>query len=99
MSESTPDVCGYRLYLTCQDADQAVLLCVGTDGKEIWRRTVGPGAKLHGEGNGASASPDTDGKHVYAFVGSGDLACYDFDGAEVWKFNVQDRYGKFQIQW
>jgi outer membrane protein assembly factor BamB len=26
------------------------------------------------------------------------LACFDFDGKEVWKFNVQDRYGKFRIQ-
>ena len=32
-------------------------------------------------------------------MGSGDLACYDFEGNEVWKFNVQDRYGKFKIQW
>ena len=50
------------------------------------------------EGNEASASPSTDGKHVYAFAGTGDLACFDFDGKEVWKFNAQERYGKFKIQ-
>ena len=99
MGESTPAVWGDRIFLTYQDADHAVLLCLDTDGKEVWRRDVGPGAKLHGEGNGASASPATDGKHVYAFIGSGELACYDFDGNETWKFNVQDRYGKFKIQW
>src|SRR6185437_10838583 len=39
----------------------------------------------------------TDGKHVYAFVGSGDLACFDFDGKDIWKFNAQERYGRFKI--
>ena len=50
------------------------------------------------EGNDASPSPSTDGKHVCAFVGTGDLACFDFDGKEVWQFNAQERYGKFNIQ-
>ena len=60
----------------------------------------GPGhqGRRGNEGNGASASASTDGKHVWAFVGSGELACLDFDGNEVWKFNTQDRYGKFNIQ-
>jgi outer membrane protein assembly factor BamB len=35
---------------------------------------------------------------VWFFVGSGELACLDFEGNEVWKFNVQDRYAKFNIQ-
>lgn len=98
---STPAVWGDRLFLTCQDGNHVALLCVGTDGKEVWRRMVGAGGgKInHDEGNGASASPSTDGKHVYAFVGSGELACFDFDGNESWKFNVQDRYGKFLMQW
>src|SRR5262249_6875312 len=39
----------------------------------------------------------TDGKLVWAFVGTGILACYDFDGNEAWKFDLQDRYGKFNI--
>ena len=29
--------------------------------------------------------------------GNGELACYDFDGKEVWKFNTQERYGKFRL--
>jgi outer membrane protein assembly factor BamB len=35
---------------------------------------------------------------VWCFFGTGILACYDRDGNEVWKFDVQDRYGKFDIQ-
>src|SRR5439155_19319395 len=38
-----------------------------------------------------------DGKYVYAFVGSGDFAAFDFDGNQVWKFNAQERYGPFKI--
>src|SRR5258708_40107745 len=77
-----------------------VLLCGGTDGKHVRMRKVGTSTqKARGdEGNGASASPSTDGTHVFAFVGSGDLACFDFDGNEVWKYNTQDRYGKFRNQ-
>jgi outer membrane protein assembly factor BamB len=52
---------------------------------------------MRGEGNDASASPSTDGKNVYVFFGTGDLAGFDFDGKEVWHFNVQDRYGKLNI--
>ena len=49
------------------------------------------------EGNLASPSPSTDGKHVWAMMGTGDLACFTADGKQVWKFNLQDRYGKFDI--
>ena len=101
MGESTPAVWGDRVFLTCQDGDHVALLCVGTDGVEKWRKKVGPGGRTiqRDEGNGASASPSTDGQHVYAFAGSGELACFDLDGNQAWGFNVQDRYGKFQMQW
>ena len=74
-------------------------LCASTDGKQLWKRQLGTNRPIRGdEGNGASPSPSTDGKHVFVFVGSGQLACFDFDGNEVWKFNAQDRYGRFQTQ-
>jgi hypothetical protein len=100
MGGSTPVVWGERIFLTSEHGNDLVLLCVGTDGKERWKRKVGTAtAKVRrDEGNGASASPSTDGKHVWAFVASGELACFDLEGNEVWKFNTQDRYGKFRIQ-
>lgn len=100
---STPCVWGDRLFLTCREGDtpNLLLLCIGTDGKEKWRRSMGKtnrkGLVRGDEGNDASASPCTDGKHVYAFVGGGDFAAFDFEGKEVWRFNAQDRYGKFRI--
>lgn len=97
---STPAVWGERIFLTSDDGRDLYGLCVSTAGKELWRVKLGSGGgrARADEGNSASPSPSTDGKHVWFFVGSGILACYDLDGKEVWKFNVQDRYGKFSIQ-
>jgi outer membrane protein assembly factor BamB len=97
---STPAVWVDRIFFTSQDGDDLVLMCVRTDGKELWRRKLGTGKfKARGdEGNLASASPSTDGKHVWVFVGSGELGCFDFEGNEAWKVNLQERYGRFKIQ-
>ncbi len=103
-SGGTPVVWGDRIFLTSEDKGTLVLLCVGTDGKEIWKKKVGgagSGRKMGNEGNTTTgASPCTDGKHVIAFAGnSGELVCFDFDGKEIWKVDLQARYGKFQMQW
>lgn len=99
---STPCVSGDRIFLTSTVGanEEVAALCVSAAGKELWRKPLG-GANIRtppGEGDTAGASPSTDGKHVWFFCSSGELACLDFDGNEVWKFNVQKRYGKFQIQ-
>lgn len=98
---STPVVWRDRIFLTSADGESLVLLCVSTSGKLLWKRTVGGGNYdvRQGESNAASPSPSTDGKYVWVFFGTGVLACYDFDGEEVWKFNVQERYNKFSIWW
>jgi outer membrane protein assembly factor BamB len=101
LAGSTPVIWGERIFLTSGEGRDLVLLCLGTDGKMRWKRKVGTAGRLvikGGEANEASASPSTDGKHVYAFVGSGDFACFDLDGKEIWKFNAQARYGRFRIQ-
>jgi outer membrane protein assembly factor BamB len=100
MGASTPAVWQDHIFLTSEDGGNVVLLCAGTDGKERWRRPLASGRirVRRDEGNGASSSPSTDGRHVWAFAHTGDLACFDFDGKEVWRFNAQQRYGKFDIQ-
>lgn len=97
---SSPVVWEDRIFVTSADGKDLVLICVGTDGKEQWRQTVATGDRKvrDDEGNAASPSASTDGKHVWTFMGTGDLACYTVEGAPVWKFNVQDRYGKLKIQ-
>jgi outer membrane protein assembly factor BamB len=97
---STPVVWGDRIFLTSEDGQGVVLLCAGTDGKELWRRPLARGSSryMRDEGDLASPSPCTDGKHVYAYAGTGDFASFDLDGNEAWHFNAQERYGTFRIQ-
>jgi outer membrane protein assembly factor BamB len=94
---STPCVWGDRIFLTALGGGDVALLCLGTDGKQKWKRDMGPGSQLYrnGEGDAASASCSTDGKHVWAFAGNGKLGCYDFDGKPVWEIDAADKYGKF----
>jgi len=98
---ATPAIWGDRIFLTDAEGSDLVLRCVSTDGRALWKRVVGTGNKpvRNDEGNYASPSPSTDGKHVWSLIGTGDLACYDFEGSEVWKTNLQNEYGKFQIQY
>ena len=97
IGSATPAVSGSRVFLTSQSGDDVVLLCLDTDGKEQWRHRLGQGgAKGHEkENNSASSSPSTDGKLVFALIGSGDFTALDFSGKEVWRFDAQERYGKF----
>jgi outer membrane protein assembly factor BamB len=99
---STPVVWGDRIFLTspAEDDDALRLICVSTAGDVVWQREMGKGNRnaRSTEGNSAAPSPSTDGSHVWAFLGTGVLGCFDFDGNEVWKFNIQDRYGKLIIE-
>ena len=82
------------------DDGKLVLMCLDTNGGLAWQRDVTAGNKnVRGdEGNFASPSPSTDGKHVWAMFGNGVLVCFDVSGNEVWRANLQERYGRFQIQ-
>jgi outer membrane protein assembly factor BamB len=97
---ATPVVWGDRIFLSSSKGEDLVLLCASTDGKTLWERKVSTGdrAVRGDEGNSASPSPVTDGKHVWTFMANGQLACFDFDGKPAWSFNLQDRYGAFKIQ-
>jgi outer membrane protein assembly factor BamB len=44
----------------------------------------------------ASPSPATDGEHIYAFFGSGDVFCLDFSGRLVWQRSLAAEYGEFE---
>jgi outer membrane protein assembly factor BamB len=97
---STPAVWNDRIFLTSADGDDLVLICASTAGKELWKKTLSSGNRRvrDDEGNYASPSPSTDGKQVWAYVGTGHLACFTVDGEEVWQADLQERYGKFDIQ-
>ncbi|MCG9126347.1 PQQ-binding-like beta-propeller repeat protein [Candidatus Poribacteria bacterium] len=96
---STPVIWDDKIFLTCADGEELVLMCINTQGDELWKRTLATGNRRSrgDEVNFASPSPTTDGKHVWAFLGSGDLVCYDYDGNQVWKTNLAERYGEFNL--
>ena len=57
-------------------------------GRMLWQRTLVeelPHEGGHHTGSLASHSPVTDGKRVFAFLGSRGLYCLDLEGAVVWK--------------
>ena len=75
------------------------LLCYHRkDGKLLWQKTAvvaTPHEDTHSTNGFASASPCTDGQHVYAHFGSRGLYCYTMDGKFVWK---RDDFGKMQTR-
>ncbi len=71
-----------------------VLMCLDrTTGDTLWERiatTATPHEGTHNTNNYASASPTTDGEHVYAHFGSQGLYCYTLDGERVWDRDFGD---------
>lgn len=68
-----------------------------SDGKIAWEKTVNellPHEGGHYTASLASASPVTDGKHVYAYFGSHGLYCLDFDGNIKWQHDLGDMHSK-----
>lgn len=79
---------------------QFVILCIDRNtGKTIWQKIAREEVPHEGTQQNntfASASPITDGKHVFAFFGSRGLYCYDMDGNLKWSKdfgNMQTRNG------
>lgn len=72
-------------------------------GKMKWQKTAIeaiPQQDTHSTNGYASASPCTDGKHVYSHFGSQGLYCYTMDGELVWKrsdfgqMNTRNSFGE-----
>jgi outer membrane protein assembly factor BamB len=101
MGASTPCIWGDKLFITTQEGADLFVKCIGTDGLAKWSEKLGTSRGRpyrNDEGNDASASCSTDGKHVFAFAGSGHVAAFDFAGKKVWGFDAQEKYGEFSIQ-
>ena len=69
---------------------QFVLLCLDRQtGKTLWQKVAREEVPHEGhranDGSFASASPVTDGKHVFAYFGSRGLHCYDRQGNLEWE--------------
>ncbi len=106
-SAATPIVSGERIFLTStvKDSDQLVVMAIHPSGKVLWKKSVAEGAydfqgglaQFKTETSPASPSPVTDGKHLWVLFGNGTLAALDFDGNEVWRVDLEARYGEFSF--
>lgn len=90
---SSPIISGDRIFVTTcleTEGNRDLLSLDRKTGKILWQKTI-VNARLeqkHRENSFASATPCTDGKHVYvAFLSFPNMvvACYDFDGNKVWE--------------
>ena len=80
-----------------------VVLCLDrASGKTIWEKVateVVPHEGHHNDNDFASATPVTDGKHLYVSFGSRGVYCYDMDGNLKWKrdfgkLNTKNSFGE-----
>lgn len=87
---SGPIVVGDRVIVTCSGGDkqdQLYTVCLDAKtGKELWKQEFWATGRcyVHPLSANAAPTPASDGKHVYAFYSSNDLACMDLDGNLKW---------------
>ena len=99
---ANPVVWDDRVFLTASDGnDQGELhvICIDRDtGRERWhRRLWGTAPTLFYPKSGmAGPSPVTDGEHLWAAFGTGDIFCFDRDGDLLWQRALSDEYGAFE---
>ncbi len=97
---STPIVWNQRIYVTAPIEGKDALLAFDWSGKVLWQTTLGaekPGK--HRNGSGCNSSPVTDGKLVFVYFKSGQLAAVDFEGKVRWQTNLTERFGKDTLYW
>jgi outer membrane protein assembly factor BamB len=87
---SSPIVIGSRVVVTCSSGvkqDRLHVLCFDAEsGKQLWQRQFwATGRTLsHPTSANAAPTPASDGKLIFAFYSSNDLACLDTDGNLKW---------------
>ncbi|QVL31900.1 PQQ-binding-like beta-propeller repeat protein [Telmatocola sphagniphila] len=107
---STPAIWNDHIFLTTQEKDKLLLLCLSKQtGQILWQKEVSSGSprrsgelgndRFHDEQNMASPSPVTDGQHVWVHFGNGELACYNFAGEKIWSDNQVKKFGPYTIWW
>ncbi len=98
---STPILWGEQIILTCQQAGRNTAMSLDRSGKITWKTSVGnSGIKgKHRKASGSNPSAITDGRHIYAYFKSGDLACLTLAGKILWQTNLQKAWGKDTLWW
>ncbi|MDB5304792.1 MAG: Serine/threonine protein kinase, partial [Phycisphaerales bacterium] len=97
---STPIVWGDSVFVTCaskQGAIRSVICFARSTGNQQWSAdTEFAGVEpTHADNPYCASSPITDGKAVYAWLGSAGVVAYDFSGRLLWKTDL----GPFKHIW
>ncbi|MCA9216443.1 MAG: PQQ-binding-like beta-propeller repeat protein, partial [Planctomycetales bacterium] len=97
---STPVKWKDRIFVTTPKDGQNTLMCLNTSGEVLWEKSIGKEvAGKHKKASGSNPSPVTDGRQVFVYFKSGDLAAFTTDGEQQWHVNLQDKYGKDTLWW
>ncbi|MGE5611256.1 MAG: PQQ-binding-like beta-propeller repeat protein [Bacillota bacterium] len=98
----TPIVWNDRVFISCVEKGSFKLLAMCFDrktGQLLWKKDVVIGFSSHPLNDMGSPSPVTDGKSVFFYYGTGDLAAFDMDGKPLWSRNIQKDHGSFNVQY
>jgi len=101
---SNPVVFDDRVYVTASDGKSLAnlhVICLDRDGGQVrWHQRLWGTAptRYHGSKSSmASPSPVTDGRHVWAFFGTGDVFCLDSaTGQLAWHRSLAGEYGAIE---
>ena len=89
---SSPCVWGDRIFLTGYANKTLETYCIDKEsGSIVWKKSI-PVEKLtrkHQINSYATSTPATDGERIYIYFGLYGLLCYDFEGNEVWKREME----------
>jgi outer membrane protein assembly factor BamB len=97
---STPVVLSERIFVTGPIDGHNGVVAYDWNGKEQWRAKLGPEKKgKHRNGSAANSSPVTDGKNLFVYFKSGELAALDLSGNVLWTTNLQERFAKDTLFW
>src|SRR5262249_48051230 len=97
---STPIVWDKQIFLTAPINGMDAALAFDWEGKAVWQRTLG--TELEGKrqnSSGCNPSPVTDGKNVFVYFKSGNLASLDFKGNVGWQTNLVAGFGPETLFW
>jgi outer membrane protein assembly factor BamB len=98
---STPIVWGENILLTCPVDGKDAVLSFDWSGKKRWQTTIGEERRgKHRNGSGSNPSVITDdGKNLFVYFKSSNLACVSIDGQVLWKQNLQKKYARDTLYW
>ncbi|WP_425395999.1 PQQ-binding-like beta-propeller repeat protein [Aeoliella sp.] len=97
---STPIVSDDAIFVSLTQDGQDTAASFDLEGNERWRVELGEArAGKNRAATGSNSSPVTDGENVVFYFKSGLVVCLTTDGKELWRENLQEKYGPDTLWW